>query len=90
MSVRITFDGREIISSEGQTIAAALFSVEIRCLRRTLHSGEPRGYFCGMGICNDCLVTIDGRANVRACMTLVRDGLVVESQAGVGQKWPPR
>ena len=88
MSVRITFDGREIVSAEGQTVAAALFSAEIRSLRTTLHSGEPRGYFCGMGVCNDCLVTIDGRANVRACMTPVKDGLVVESQAGTGEKWP--
>ena len=47
-------------------------------------SGEARGYFCGMGVCQDCLVTVDGVPNVRACVTPVRDRLRVETQRGLG------
>lgn len=86
--VTIRFDGDPIEASEEQTVAAALFAAGRRRLRTTLHDAAPRGYFCGMGVCNDCLVTVDGQANVRACMTPVHEGQQVESQSGTGEKWP--
>ena len=63
---------------EGETVAAALTAAGVTALRRT-RNGEPRGVFCGMGVCHECLVTVDGRRAQRACMTKVRDGMVVGS-----------
>ena len=77
-------DGAEVRAYEGESIAAALFASGRRFTRWTAQTGEPRGYFCGMGVCQDCLVTADGRPNVRACVTPVRDGMRVESQRGLG------
>jgi predicted molibdopterin-dependent oxidoreductase YjgC len=77
-------DGAEVRAYEGESIAAALFASGRRFTRWTARTGEPRGYFCGMGVCQDCLVTVDGLPNVRACVTPVRDGMRVESQRGLG------
>ena len=80
----ILVDGAEVRAYEGESIAAALFASGRRFTRWTTQTGEPRGYFCGMGVCQDCLVTVDGLPNVRACVTPARDGMRVESQRGLG------
>jgi NADPH-dependent 2,4-dienoyl-CoA reductase/sulfur reductase-like enzyme len=67
-SVAIDFHGRTIRGRPGETLAAALTAAGERDLRET-KAGERRGLFCGMGVCQECLVEIDGRANQRACMT---------------------
>ena len=67
-SVAIDFQGRAIRGRRGETVAAALTAAGERELRET-KSGERRGLFCGMGVCQECLVEIDGRGNQRACMT---------------------
>ena len=75
-SISIGFEGRAVPAIEGETVAAALAAAGIVALRRT-PGGEPRGLFCGMGVCFECLVTVDGRPAQRACMTRVRDGMAV-------------
>ncbi len=81
--VEILLDGRAVEAHEGETVAAVLLAEgEIRT-RRTV-KGEPRGVFCGMGVCFDCLVVVDGVPNTRACMTWVRDGMEVSRQDGWG------
>lgn len=82
----IRLDGRELPAWEGETVAAALVAAGHRVFRTTPGDGGPRGYFCGMGVCHDCLMTIDGQPNVRACMTPVRQGLEVETQQGLGER----
>jgi predicted molibdopterin-dependent oxidoreductase YjgC len=82
--VRFAFDGEELEATPGQTVAAALLAAGRRVWRYTSRHGEPRGLFCGMGICFDCLVQIDGRPNVRACRTPVLPGMRVETQQGSG------
>ena len=76
--VRFGFDGREIEALEGETIAAALAASDIVAVRQA-RSGAPRGPFCGMGVCFDCLVTVDGRPSQRACLTKVQAGMDVRS-----------
>jgi predicted molibdopterin-dependent oxidoreductase YjgC len=83
-ALTITLDGAALEAREGESIAAALLASGRRSTRWTARTGEPRGYFCGMGVCQDCLVTVDGLPNVRACMTPVREGLRIESQHGLG------
>lgn len=80
--VEIVVDGRAADAYAGETVAAVLLAEgEIRT--RTTVGGEPRGVFCGMGVCFDCLVVVDGVPNTRACMTRVRDGMRVSRQDGL-------
>src|SRR5262245_48234130 len=83
-AITIRVDGHNVPTYEGESIAAALFATGERTTRWTARANEPRGYFCGMGVCQDCLVTVDGMPNVRACMAPVRDGLLVDTQRGLG------
>jgi glycine/D-amino acid oxidase-like deaminating enzyme/bacterioferritin-associated ferredoxin len=76
--VRIRFDGAEIEALPGETIAAALAAADIVAVRRA-RSGAPRGPYCGMGVCFDCLVTVDGRPSQRACLTKVAPGMDVRT-----------
>jgi predicted molibdopterin-dependent oxidoreductase YjgC len=73
----LTFAGREVRALAGDTIAMALWAAGERTLRASSRDGAPRGVLCNMGICHECLVVADGRT-VRACTTLVRDGMRVE------------
>ncbi len=77
--VTITVNGAALHCASTATVAAALLDDgRGPALRRTDLSGQPRGLFCGMGLCFDCLVTVDGRPDVRACITNVRDGMRIE------------
>jgi predicted molibdopterin-dependent oxidoreductase YjgC len=80
--VRITIEGDEVRCRAGDTVAAALYASGRADCRDTVVNGAPRGPFCMMGICYDCLVTIDGAANRQACMTPVREGMRIERQRG--------
>jgi hypothetical protein len=76
--VSLRFDGREIEALPGETIAAALAASDLVAVRQA-RSGAPGGPFCGMGVCFDCLVTVDGQPNQRACLTKVEAGMEVHS-----------
>ena len=75
----IIVDGDAVEAIEGQSVAALLLANGWRAFRHTDKTHSPRGLFCGMGICFDCLVTVNGVPNVRACMTPVRAGMVIET-----------
>jgi predicted molibdopterin-dependent oxidoreductase YjgC len=75
-AVSVSLDGRAVTAYEGETVATVLFAEGIVTVRTTA-AGEPRGVFCGMGVCFDCLVVIDGVPNTRACMTPVADGMAI-------------
>lgn len=84
--VEIVVDGQPIHAFEGESVASALLVSGCRSLRTTARLDEPRGMYCGIGVCFDCVMTIDGRPNVRTCQAPVRAGMRVESQRGNG-KW---
>jgi predicted molibdopterin-dependent oxidoreductase YjgC len=73
----IDVDGEPVPALAGQTVAAALIAAGRYVFGRT-PTGAPRGIFCGMGVCFDCLVTVDGLADQRACITPVRPGMRVQ------------
>lgn len=81
--VDIFLDGQSLRAYEGETVAAALLAGGRCALRRTARWSEPRGVYCGIGTCFDCVMTIDGEPSVRTCQTIVRDGMRIESQQGV-------
>ena len=72
----IRFEGTEIPALEGETVAAALAAAGALAVRRT-SSGAPRGLYCGIGACFDCVVSIDGRVGQRACLVEVTEGMEV-------------
>ena len=83
--VAFTFDGRPMTGREGQPIAAALMDNGISVFRVTEKLKQPRGLFCGIGQCNDCVVVVDGRPNVRSCVTPLEEGMAIETQKGLGK-----
>lgn len=80
--VSITIDGKPASAREGDSVAAALLGAGSIACRTTPVTGAPRAPYCMMGVCFDCLVTVDGVANVQGCMTRVRDGMRIEVQLG--------
>ncbi|MCP5072892.1 MAG: (2Fe-2S)-binding protein [Rhodobacteraceae bacterium] len=77
-TVRFTFEGRSIEAPEHATVAAALIAAGVTQFGSRPVSGAPRGAFCMMGSCFDCMVVIDGVANRQACMEIVRPGMAVQ------------
>jgi predicted molibdopterin-dependent oxidoreductase YjgC len=80
--VTFTFDGLPITASVGDSVAAALLAAGIRACRTTPASGAPRGPYCMMGICFECLVRINGVGNRQGCLISVQEGMRVETQKG--------
>jgi len=81
-SVAITIDGKAFQARAGDTVPAALLAAGLAQCRTTPVSGAPRGPFCMMGVCFDCLVEIDGLGNRQGCMVRVRPGMRIETQRG--------
>ncbi len=77
--VKINVDGKSVVAYEGETVAAALLAAGVYIFRLSRKNKEPRSFFCGMGACLECLVTVDGTHNIRACMTQVLEGMQVET-----------
>jgi hypothetical protein len=78
------FDGAPIAFRPGQSVGAAMIASGVRSWRTTRVAGRPRGVFCGIGVCFDCLVVIDGTPNERACRVPARAGMSVTTQRGTG------
>jgi predicted molibdopterin-dependent oxidoreductase YjgC len=82
--VQIIVDGRPLSAIEGEPILATLAAHGIRRCRTTMHRSEPRWFYCGIGRCTDCVMTVNGIPNVRTCVTPVEDGMRIETQQGAG------
>ncbi len=80
-----TFDGKSIEAYSGQSVAAAILNQGSRILRQSRIADKPRSVFCGIGICFDCLVVIEGISNQRSCLVPAQPGLRVEIQIGSGE-----
>jgi aerobic-type carbon monoxide dehydrogenase small subunit (CoxS/CutS family) len=81
-NIEFTFDGEKIVAITGQSVAAALLAANQRTLRKTRFNDNERGVFCGIGVCFDCLVVIDGITNQRACLIEAKPGMKVQTQVG--------
>lgn len=78
--VRLTVDGRTVTARPGQTLAAAMMADGVTIFRTTRRNGTPRGMFCGIGVCFECSVTVNGRSGIQACLEPVRSGDVVSTE----------
>ena len=82
--VTFTFDGKELKGYEGEPIAVALTANGVRVFRVSPLMKRPRGFFCAIGKCSSCFMTVDGVPNVRTCVTPLEAGMKVETQKGKG------
>ena len=78
MNAQLTVDGVSLSVPDGMTLAAVLVNTGVRAVSVNPVSGQARGPFCGMGICFECEVLMDGRP-VRACLTPVTDGMRIQT-----------
>ncbi len=83
-TVTFTFEGRTLEGQEGEPIAAALHNAGIKVLRHSPRLNRPRGFFCAIGNCSSCLMVVNGRPNVRVCVTPLSQGMKIEYQEGKG------
>jgi predicted molibdopterin-dependent oxidoreductase YjgC len=83
--IRFMFQGKEVIGYEGDTIASALHALDVRVLGQSVFKHRPRGFYCAIGNCSSCLMTVDGKPNVRTCITKLKTGMVVKIQEGKGE-----
>ena len=81
-TVTIIVDGTEMQARAGDTVAAALLAAGVGATRTTPVSASPRAPYCMMGVCFECLVTIDGVGNRQGCLVLVHEGQRIEVQHG--------
>jgi predicted molibdopterin-dependent oxidoreductase YjgC len=80
-TVIIHVNGQSIKAKEGEPIASALIAAGIMIFRTTRVLQEPRGYFCGIGLCSDCMMTVNNTPNIRTCITQVQEGMSIETQS---------
>jgi predicted molibdopterin-dependent oxidoreductase YjgC len=88
--VQIVVDGVSMEAFEGESVAAALLATGRRGLRVTPRRGEPRGMYCGIGVCFECVMSVDGRPAVRTCVTPVSDGMRVRTLRSADSMSPSR
>jgi predicted molibdopterin-dependent oxidoreductase YjgC len=77
--ITIIFDGQPIRAYAEDSVGAALTRAGVRSWRTTRRKRRPRGLFCGIGVCYDCLLSVDGTANQRACLVPAVDGMELNS-----------
>lgn len=81
--VEFIFDGKKMKGFENEPIAVALKSNGVMIHRYTKKEHKPRGLFCAIGRCTDCVMVVDGKPNIRTCVTPLKEGMVVRTQDGV-------
>ena len=84
--VTFSFDGNELSGYEGESIAAALKAAGVMVHRYTAKQHKPRGIFCAIGRCTDCVMIVNGVPNVRTCVTPFEEGMQIQTQYGVEPK----
>jgi predicted molibdopterin-dependent oxidoreductase YjgC len=82
--IQFTFDGQSMEGFEDEPIAIALRSNGVLIHRYTTRRNEPRGMFCAIGRCTDCIMVVDGKPNIRTCVEPLKAGMKVETQHGNG------
>ena len=82
-SIEVTIDGRKALAYEGELVSTVLTAQGVSIFARKHATGRPSGVYCGMGVCYECLVTINGVGSQRACQTFAADGMSIETEVQV-------
>lgn len=81
--VHFRYDGKDAEGYAGESVAAALRAMGVRIHRYTTKEHRPRGVFCAIGRCTDCVMVVNGIPNVRTCITPLEEGMIVQTQYGL-------
>lgn len=81
-SLTIEIDGEAIVAFSGESVASVILRQNAAWAKTTPISATYRAPYCMMGVCFDCLLEIDGVKSVQACLTTVRQGMVIKRQEG--------
>ena len=82
--ISFTYNGQQVEGVQGDTIASALHHLGIRKLSHSIDKKRARGFYCAIGNCASCNMVVNGIPNVRTCITLLEEGMVVETQKDKG------
>jgi sarcosine oxidase subunit alpha len=82
-AINLTINGNNVRAFEGELISTVLQVEGISIFNRKHKTGKPSGIYCGMGVCYECLVTVNGVPNVRACQTYAKDGMEIITSSPV-------
>lgn len=83
--LKFTFNGTEMHGFKGETVAAALHAASVKILGYSPYKHRPRGFYCAIGNCASCNMVVNGKPNVRTCVTYLKEGMKVEIQVGHGE-----
>jgi predicted molibdopterin-dependent oxidoreductase YjgC len=84
--INFIYNGERLEGYEGEPIAMALRAAGVMVHRHTTKTEKPRGIFCAIGRCTDCVMVVNGKPNIRTCITPLEEGMRVETQYGVSAK----
>ena len=83
--LKFLFDGKEVFGFEGDTVASALHAQGVKELSHSIEKNRPRGFYCAIGNCASCNMIVNGVPNVRTCITLLEEDMVVKTQTNRGE-----
>ncbi len=83
--LEFSFNGTKMTGYKGETIAAALHASSVKILGYSPYKHRPRGFYCAIGNCASCNMVVNGKPNVRTCVTYLEEGMTVETQKGHGE-----
>lgn len=83
--IAFTFDGTTVYGYVGDTVASALYALGIKKLSESIILKRARGLYCSIGNCSSCQMIVDGIPNVKTCITLLKEGMVVKTQTNKGE-----
>ena len=78
-AIEVFINGEKIIAYEGELVSTVLQAEGISVFNHKHKTGKPSGIYCAMGVCYECLVSVDNVPNIRACQTLIRDRMVIQT-----------
>lgn len=84
--ITFTYNGKPMEGYEGEPIASALHAAGVMVHRYSKKENKPRGIFCAIGRCTDCVMIVDGKPNIRTCVTPLTEAMQVETQYGISVK----
>jgi predicted molibdopterin-dependent oxidoreductase YjgC len=82
--IKFEFNGKGMEGYESETVAAALHAANVKVLGESIFKQRPRGFYCAIGNCSSCLMVVNGKSNIKTCVTQLEEGMIVETQKGKG------
>jgi predicted molibdopterin-dependent oxidoreductase YjgC len=83
--INFVFNGKQVYGYHGDTIASALHALGVKKLSQSINKKRARGFYCAIGNCASCNMVVNGKPNIRTCVTLLEEGMIVDTQLNKGE-----